>query len=586
MKPIRWWPAVALVVLTSLLLAWIQLGSWDGQQKTMSSIALVMLFGILMLLWALLLSRLPWRRRGWIALAAAVLGVAASQMIEVRGVTGDLVPILAWSWSAPADLPEVADLPEPTGTDAPNPATAAMPTTEAPAPATATTPVATASAHDSLDEAPAQAVAPAHLGEAPADAAVATESVLVESVSQATPDTNFAGFLGSRRDGEVRGIHLARDWSAQPPRVLWRQPIGPAWSGFAIVDGRAFTQEQRGDKEAVSAYDLETGALVWQHSYPARYETTLGGIGPRATPSVGGGRVFARGALGRLVALDQNSGRLLWARDFGPDHGGGSLEWGQSGSPLLVNDRVIVNVGGNNGYSVVAYDAATGDVIWHGGDDPLSYSSVITAELSGQAQVISFNGNSVTAFALVDGTALWRIPFVGGQPNVAAPVPLPGDRLLVSAGYGVGSKLLQLQQIGDTFEVSWIWETPRLKSKFANIVTYQGSVYGLDDGTLVCLDPETGERRWKAGRYGHGQLLLVEDLLLVQTEKGAVVLIEPNPTELRELGRFEALSGKAWNPPALAGSTLLVRNDREMVAYQLPLASASTDVGSPSHGQR
>ncbi len=586
MKPIRWWPAVALVVLTSLLLAWIQLGSWDGQQKTMSSIALVMLFGILMLLWALLLSRLPWRRRGWIALAAAVLGVAASQMIEVRGVTGDLVPILAWSWSAPADLPEVADLPEPTGTDAPNPATAAMPTTEAPAPATATTPVATASAHDSLDEAPAQAVAPAHLGEAPADAAVATESVLVESVSQATPDTTFAGFLGSRRDGEVRGVHLARDWSAQPPRVLWRQPIGPAWSGFAIVDGRAFTQEQRGDKEAVSAYDLETGALVWQHSYPARYETTLGGIGPRATPSVGGGRVFARGALGRLVALDQNSGRLLWARDFGPDHGGGSLEWGQSGSPLLVNDRVIVNVGGNNGYSVVAYDAATGDVIWHGGDDPLSYSSVITAELSGQAQVISFNGNSVTAFALVDGTALWRIPFVGGQPNVAAPVPLPGDRLLVSAGYGVGSKLLQLQQIGDTFEVSWIWETPRLKSKFANIVTYQGSVYGLDDGTLVCLDPETGERRWKAGRYGHGQLLLVEDLLLVQTEKGAVVLIEPNPTELRELGRFEALSGKAWNPPALAGSTLLVRNDREMVAYQLPLASASTAVGSLSHGQR
>jgi outer membrane protein assembly factor BamB len=509
-------------------------------------------------------------------------------MIEVRGVTGDLVPILAWSWTAPADLPEVTDLPAPTGADAPTPA---MPSADAPPLAAATPPADDAAAQHLIHETPAEPVASAQPGSAVADAALPTESGPTESMPaesgpQAAPDTNFAGFLGSRRDGEVRGIHLARDWSAQPPRELWRQPIGPAWSGFAIVDGHAFTQEQRGDKEAVSAYDLKAGALLWQHSYPARYETTLGGIGPRATPSVGGGRVFARGALGRLVALDQNTGRLLWSRDFGPDHGGGSLEWGQSGSPLLVDDRVIVNVGGNSGYSVVAYDAATGDVIWHGGDDPLSYSSVITAELGGQTQAISFNGNSVTAFALADGTALWRIPFVGGQPNVAAPVPLPGDRLLVSAGYGVGSKLLQLQQSGDTFEVSWIWETPRLKSKFANIVTYQGSVYGLDDGTLVCLDPETGERRWKAGRYGHGQLLLVEDLLLVQTEKGAVVLIEPNPTELRELGRFEALSGKAWNPPALAGSTLLVRNDREMVAYQLPLASASTDVGSPSHGQR
>lgn len=586
MKPIRWWPAVVIVALTSILLAWIQLGSWDGQQKTMSSIALLMLFGILMLLWALLLSRLPWRRRGWIALAAAVFGVAASQMIEVRGVTGDLVPILAWSWNAPADLPDVTDLPAPTGADAPNPTAPAMPSADAPPPATATTPVAAASAQNPPDETPAEPVASAEPGSAAADARVPTESVPVESLSEATPDTNFAGFLGSRRDGEVRGVHLARDWSAQPPRELWRQPIGPAWSGFAIVDGRAFTQEQRGDKEAVSAYDLESGALVWQHSYPARYATTLGGIGPRATPTVGGGRVFARGALGRLVALDQNTGRLLWSRDFGPDHGGGSLEWGQSGSPLLVNDLVIVNVGGSGGYSVVAYDAATGEVVWHGGDDPLSYSSVITAELGGRTQVVSFNGNSVSSFAREDGALLWRIPFPGQQPNVAPPVPLPGDRLLVSAGYGVGSKLLQLQQGGDTLEASWIWETPRLKSKFANIVTYEGSVYGLDDGTLVCLDPESGERRWKAGRYGHGQLLLVEDLLLVQTEKGEVVLIEPNPTELRELGRFEALSGKAWNPPALAGAILLVRNDREMVAYQLPLASASTDVGSPRQGQR
>jgi outer membrane protein assembly factor BamB len=147
------------------------------------------------------------------------------------------------------------------------------------------------------------------------------------------------------------------------------------------------------------------------------------------------------------------------------------------------------------------------------------------------------------------------------------------DRVLLSTGYGVGSKVLRVaSSAGGALTAELMWETPRLKSKFANLALHDGMVYGLDDGVLVCLDPATGERRWKGGRYGHGNLLVVGDLLLVQTERGEMVLIEPSPDQHRELGTFLALPGKAWNPFALAGNRLLVRNDAEAALWELPLA--------------
>jgi outer membrane protein assembly factor BamB len=166
---------------------------------------------------------------------------------------------------------------------------------------------------------------------------------------------------------------------------------------------------------------------------------------------------------------------------------------------------------------------------------------------------------------------LWEQPFPSGQPNVSMPVQIGPDRLLASVGYGVGSKAYRVAESDGTPRATLEWESPRLKSKFANLIVREGSVYGLDDGVLTCLDPATGERRWKSGRLGHGQLLLVAGLLLVQTEDGELVLVDPAPEAYRELARFAALDGKTWNPPALAGALLVVRNDREAAAYELPV---------------
>jgi outer membrane protein assembly factor BamB len=236
-----------------------------------------------------------------------------------------------------------------------------------------------------------------------------------------------------------------------------------------------------------------------------------------------------------------------------------------------VDGRVVVIAGGSGGRRLVAYDAATGERAWSSGEGSASYSSPMLATLAGRRQVVVLNAASVSGHDPATGAVLWEQPFPREQPNVALPLVLGPDRLLVSAGYGVGSKAYRLAEAGGGVAASLEWESPRLKSKFANLVLHEGYVYGLDDGVLTCLDPANGERRWKAGRHGHGQLLLVAGLLLVQTEEGELVLVEPSPEAYRELARFPVLEGKTWNPPALAGSTLLVRNDREAAAYELPV---------------
>lgn len=382
---------------------------------------------------------------------------------------------------------------------------------------------------------------------------------------------SYSQFLGSDRNGVVSGVELARNWEASPPKLLWRQPIGEGWSGFAVKGGLAVTLEQQGPEEWVSAYELSTGKKAWSHAHVSRHETPIGGIGPRSVPTLDGGRAYAMGATGHLSALDLATGRLLWEHDVVEEHHGKVPEWGKSCSPLVVDGKVIVSAGGANGHSLVAYDAATGALAWHAGDDRSGFSSPLLAELAGTRQIVIFNGSSVVAHHPEDGRVLWQFPWSPGQPNVSQPLPLPGDRLFVSSGYGIGGKMLKIVPAEDgKLDVQVLWESPRLKAKFSNTVPFGGELYGLDDGVLVCLDPETGERCWKAGRYGHGQLLLVGDLLLAQTEGGEVILIEPNPEELRELGRFTAVDGKAWNPPALAGNLLLVRNDREATAWELP----------------
>ncbi len=393
-----------------------------------------------------------------------------------------------------------------------------------------------------------------------------------EPIQELDEKDSFPQFRGPARDGVLPDPGLAIDWKAEPPRMIWRRPVGTAWSGFAIARGRAITQEQHGSEERVVCYDLRTGDELWRGSDSAEYRSGLGGDGPRATPTIVGDHVYTVGARGDLNAWRLEDGERSWSVNVIETTGAIVPDWGFSGSPLFDDGRIVVAAGGEaQDALLVAYDAISGERLWNGGADLASYGSPKRVTLAGRDQIVMLNHSSVTAHDPETGAVLWTQPFPSKTPNVSMPIPIGDDRLLVSSGYGVGSKLYRVSADGDGLSSELVWKSRHLRSKFANLLLIDGFVYGLNDGVLACLDPETGDRRWRGARYGHGQLLQVGERILAQTEEGEIVLIDPDPEELREITRFQALEGKVWNPPALAGALLLVRSDQEAVLYELPL---------------
>jgi outer membrane protein assembly factor BamB len=389
------------------------------------------------------------------------------------------------------------------------------------------------------------------------------------------PSGDFSQFLGSDRSGILAGIPLGRDWEGSPPRAIWQQPIGLGWSAFAVSGQHAITQEQRREDELIVCYELLTGRALWAHTNHVRFSETLGGDGPRATPTIHEGRVYAVGATGILDCLEESTGRLIWSRDVLGENNLSNISWGKSCSPLLVNGLVVVTGGDQREKSLLAYEAATGKPAWQAGRDSASYCSPLLATVSGQEQIVMVNAHSVTGHDPRRGEILWEYPWPDKFAKATQPLVIDTNRVFIAAGYGVGCVMLKIDRsaAGEWSAVA-LWKNRNLKPKFTNLVRRGGYVYGLDDGVLTCVNLEQGNREWKEGRYGHGQILLVDDLLLVQAESGDVALVEISPTKSQERARFPALKGKTWNNPVLLHDLLLVRNDHQAACYRLPLTAS------------
>ena len=374
----------------------------------------------------------------------------------------------------------------------------------------------------------------------------------------------WPGFRGPRRDGAVPGAQLAADGSVSPPSELWRRPVGPGWSSFAVDGERFYTQEQRGDDELVSAYDLATGTPVWHHADPIRFFESNAGAGPRGTPAVSGNQVAALGATGQLNVLDRRDGRLLWARNVADDTGNAVPEWGYSSSPLLTETAVVVAAVGQ----LVAYDRTDGSLRWQAEDGGISYSSPHATTLGGEAQILLQHGDGVVAVDPEDGTLLWQHAW-GGFP-MTQPELIDDRALLLAASSASGVRRLEVTRGESGWTAEERWTSLKLKPYFNHFVIHEGHAYGFDNRILAAIDLETGERVWKGGRYGHGQLILIpdQDLLLVLSEKGEIVLVRAKPSGHEELARMPAIEGKTWNHPVLVGDLLLVRNAREMAAFR------------------
>ena len=480
------------------------------------------------------------------SMAATVLLVCGGfALLRTGGITGTGASDFAWRWSktpeerlvAQASLPPAATQPVPAPASPPE----AVPETQAAA--------RPAAAPETSAPVPA------------APAAVPTSP---------EPDAGWPGFRGSGRDSIVSGPRIGTDWTAAKPVELWRRPVGPGWSSFAVHGDRLYTQEQRGEEEVVTCYNAATGNPIWAHRDPARFWESNAGAGPRGTPTLHGGRVYTFGATGILNALDAAGGAVIWSHNVSSDTGTKVPMWGFSSSPLVVDGLVLVAASGR----LAAYDAATGAHRWTGPAGGTSYSSPHYVTAGGAPQVLLTSSGGTVSLAPADGTVLWKYAWPSDIP-IVQPAITPEGELLISGGDGAGIRRVGVAHGTGGWTVEERWASMGLKPYFNDFVVHNGHAFGFDGFILSCIDLKDGKRKWKGGRYGNGQLLLLrdQDLLFVISEDGDLALVRADPGKYTELARLPALEGKTWNHPVLAGDRLFVRNGAEMAAFRLPLSS-------------
>ncbi len=571
--PLRVWPGVLVVALqwAALLLGSLNPGT---PIQFFSMIGAPTLGTLLLLLWWLLLSRARWSERG-AGSAALVLGIVVAYLLAHKSM-----PMVMTVWALPLG-----------GT-----AFVAAP--------------ALARGAAGRRGLPPVAAALAVLGVflllrsdgvrggmrvelSPRFAKTAEDRLLErEAVPQATTRSSEAselpqrvawpGFRGPGRDGVLRGVRIDEGWTTNAPEELWRRRLGPGWGSFAVWGNRLYTLEQRGEKELISCYDAASGEPLWFHEDEARFEEPLAGPGPRSTPAIHQGRLYAFGAEGLLNALDAVTGERLWSRDAAADTGAGTPDWGFAASPLVVDGLVVVYTGGPDGKGMVAYDVESGEPRWYAAVEGASYSSAHLAEISGVLQILILTGEAAAGIDPADGEVLWTHawPMTGGGSRIVQPALTAEGDLLIGTGFGMGVRRIGIERDGDAWATRERWTSRGLKPYYNDLVVHRGHAYGFDGKIMSCIELESGERAWKGGRYGHGQLLLIadQDLLIVQAENGDMALVRARPDAFDEVARVPALEGKTWNHPVLVDDVLYLRNGEEMAAFRV---AAVWDIANP-----
>ena len=457
--------------------------------------------------------------RLWGAIAGAIVGFVGWDFARNDGIWGDFKSSLAWRWQPTAEQLFLASL-------------------------------------DKGDSPPAPA---------------ADEAVSAETMEQ----PGWPEFRGPLRDGAVPGVVLDTDWQARPPKELWRRKVGPGWSSFAVAGRSIFTQEQRGDVEVVACYDADSGAQRWIHASPARFWESVAGAGPRATPTLRDGRLFAVGATGLVHCLNSSTGAVIWQRDLAKDAARQPLAWGFASSPLIVADLVIVYAGGADDKGVFAYHVLSGEPQWSAAAGDHSYSSPHRASIAGRDFVLMLTNTGLTAIDPANGKNAWTYEWKYDGYRIVQPLVVDGSGILLGTGMGTGTRRVDVTLADADAKINDRWTSLEMKPDFNDYVAHKGCLYGFDHNIFACIDLETGKRHWKKGRYGNGQALLLPDAdqLLVLTENGEVVVVRANPKNLEELARMKVLSNKTWNHPVLVKDRLYVRNGEEAVCLELPLAA-------------
>jgi outer membrane protein assembly factor BamB len=393
--------------------------------------------------------------------------------------------------------------------------------------------------------------------------------------SAATPTEqsplDWPQWRGANRDAVSLETGLLDRWPDGGPRVLWRTEVGAGYSGVAVTDGKLYTPWDENETQFLFCLDARTGKELWRRRLGTAF-TNHYGNGPRSTPAVGGGTVFAIGTEGRLVAADKDTGKLLWQHDLVEEFGTGLPSYGYSSSPLIVDDRLVVEAGGKNA-AFMGFDRGTGDPVWSSQKDRPAYSSPIDVSIHGVRQVVFWSAHGLHSVSPDDGTLLWKYPWetfcpVTGDPlNTGTPIFVAPDRLFISSGSGAA--VLRVLRAGGKFQTETVWKSENMRSDVNTALLLGNYIYGFDRGFLQCLDVRTGEVEWKARGFQRGSLIAADGKLIVLGEAGNLAIVSADPDGFIEKDSAKVLSGKNWRAPRLAGGNLYLRNQEELVCLSL-----------------
>jgi outer membrane protein assembly factor BamB len=380
-------------------------------------------------------------------------------------------------------------------------------------------------------------------------------------------------FLGPNRDSHSSETGLVAAWLNKGPRVLWERPVGEGYSGPVIAGNRLVVFHRHEENEVVDCLDAATGAPTWHFAYPTGYRDDFGkGNGPRSTPTIAGDRVYALGAEGFLHCLDLATGKVLWQRALNEDYHVRKGFFGVATSPLVEGKLLLINVGGR-GAGIVALDRETGKEVWKATDDEASYSSPIAATIDGVRYVFFFTRSGLVALDPQTGRVRhvhrWRSR-MNASVNAAVPV-LVGDKLFLSASYGTGAVLLRIGKDG----VSEVWHSDdALANHYNTSVYHDGHLYGFDGrqeegARLRCIDAETGKVCWTKEGFGCGSMILADGKLIVLSESGELILVQPTPIAYKEKARAAVLTRPCRSEIALANGRLYARDGGKLVCWNL-----------------
>ena len=378
---------------------------------------------------------------------------------------------------------------------------------------------------------------------------------------------NWPQWRGPNRDGISKETGLLKQWPADGPPLVWKAAgAGKGYSSLAVANGKLFTMGLRGDREYVIAFDVANGKEVWATATGSAYRDSRGD-GPRGTPTVDGNNLYALGGNGDLSSLDTKTGRIIWSLNVLRKFGGENIGWGISESPLVIDDKLLINAGGP-GASIVALKKTDGSLIWKSQSDKAGYSSAMPVQIGNTTQVVFFTQQRAVGLDLKDGKLLWEYARPANDvANVATPV-VRGNRVFISSDYGTGAGLVEIKADGKAQEVYF---TKEMRNHHSSSILIGDYLYGFSSGILTAMRFDTGEVAWRDRSVGKGSLVYADGNLYALSENGVVGLIEATPTAYHEKGRFRIQQGSlpTWTHPIIAGGRLYLRDQDTIYAYDV-----------------